>query len=375
MAEDPNGWVKNPPSTFVRVQGTSRETLNGQMGLVLQYLDDRARYMVLLCENQQSPVALKAENLAVCSGMIDKGKCYFQMLQHNPQVRQQFQLVQTQVKARLGLDAHYVLALLLMSLMVGWYAIGFTKVVMLLTIVITILTIVGPDLAAGKDLRTCVSNAPVRWRTVVREQVPVVGPRIAAHPWYLRVFTTLIVSFVLYSLIATPKQGRRTITPASLSSSSTSSLVPPTSVSAVELDKYYKLGFDDATSGQEFGASLPKREDAVLPVDNTINNDEGNTAASDRGYTSWRRAVGWRPEEEDHFSNAAYDPVPRKKASPLNMSSAFAAFTLYRILHPIAMNAEGRFDLPLLRANVSNLEVYKLGILAFSVYRLVSAFL
>ena len=367
---DPNNWVKNPPSTFVRVHGTSRETLNGQLGIVLQYLDDKARYMVLLCENQQSPVALKPENLAVCSGLLDKGKGYYQMFKHNPQVRQQFQQVQNQIKARTGLEAHYVLALVLVLFTVGCYGIGFSKTMMLLTTLIVILTILGPDLAAGKDLRTCLRNAPVRWRAVVQEQVPVVGPKIAANPWYLRAFTALMVLFVLYSLIATPKKGRPLSSSSSTPRTNSRGLLANTVATSELKQKYYKLGFDDATSGLEFGASLPKADAEEGPDTLTgsiiDDNDGSSNAARGVGYSSWR-------QEEDFTT--AFDPTPVKKKSPLSLSTAFAAFTVYRILSPLAMNADGKLDLPLLRANLTNLEVYKLGILAFSVYRLVTAFL
>jgi len=362
---DPNGWVQNPPSTFVKINGTSRETLNGQLGLVLQYLEDRGRYMVVLSENQQSQVALKPENLTVCAGMLDKAKAYYQMLKNNPQVRQQFQQVQTQIQSRTGLKAEYILAIILVSFTVCWYFIGFSKVMMLLTSAIIILTVMGPDLAAGKDLKTCLRNAPTRWRSVVQEQVPVVGPKIAANPWYLRAFTVLLTVFVLYSLLVTPNHRPRGSV-AKAPPAASASLAATT----VELQqKYYKLGFDDASAGQEFGTSLPN-EPVVLTVEDTAAVDGISSAASsDSGYSSWRRAVGL----ENDFDT--YAPVAAKKKSPFNLSTAFAAFTIYRILSPIAMNAEGRFDLPLLRANLSNLEVYKLGILAFSVYRLVSAFL
>lgn len=357
---DPNGWVQNPPSTFVKISGTSRETLNGQLGLVLQYLEDRGRYMVVLCENQQSQVALKPENLTACAGMLDKSKAYYQMLKNNPQFQQQFRQVKAQVEARTGLKAEYILAIALVSLTIGWYFIGFSKVMMLLTIAIIVLTVVGPDLAAGKDLKTCLRNAPTRWRSLVQEQVPVLGPKIAANPWYLRAFTALLTAFVLYSLVVTPNRRPR----------GSVAKVPPLAVTTVELQqKYYKLGFDDATAGLDFGASLSKEPD-VSAADDIASGDGIRSAdTSDSGYSSWRRPVGL----ENDFD--AYEPAATKKKSPFNLSTVFAAFTIYRILGPMAMNGEGRFDLPLLRANLSNLEVYKLAILAFSVYRLLSAFL
>jgi len=112
--------------------------------------------------------------------------------------------------------------------------------------------------------------------------------------------------------------------------------------------------------------SLPKPEEIKVVVDEPV--DVVGTGAGDSGYSSWRSAVGW----DDSLS---YSGMPAKKKSPFTMSTALAAFSIYRILGPIAFNAEGRFDLQLLRANLSNLEAYKFGLLAFSAYRLVSAFM
>lgn len=349
---DPNGWVQNPPSVFVKVHGTSRDDYNGRMGLVLQYADDRRRYMILLCESQ-AQVSLKPENL-VAAGMMEKATAYYQMIKNNPDVQRQFQQVSAQVQARTGLKVEYVLAIFLLSFTIGWYRLGFSKVMMLLTGLVLVLTVVGPDLAAGRDARTCLRNAPARWREVVRQQIPVVGPKIASNDWLLRGFTALIVAFVVYSLVATPN--RRGVGPRTATS------IPAAPAMSSELQqKYYKIGFDDAMASKEFGASLPAPE---VVVEETVDIVSGG--GDDSGYSSWRSAIGL----EDDF---AYPTIPKKK-SPFTLATAFSVFTIYRILSPMAFNADGRFDLQLLRANLSNMEIYKLGILGFSVYRLVSAF-
>jgi len=350
---DPNGWVQNPPSVFVKVHGTSRDDYNGRLGLVLQYADNRGRYMILLCESQ-AQVSLKPENL-VAAGMMEKATAYYQMIKNNPDVQRQFQQLSAQVQARTGLKVEYVFAILLLSFTIGWYRLGFSNVMMLLTGLVLVLTVVGPDLAAGRDARTCLRNAPTRWREVVRQQIPVVGPKIASNDWLLRGFTALIVAFVVYSLVATPN--RRAVGPR------TSTSIPTAPAMSSELQqKYYKIGFDDAVAGKEFGASLPAPE---VVVEETVDIVSGG-GGDDSGYSSWRSAIGL---EDD----LAYPTIPKKK-SPFTLATAFSVFTIYRILSPMAFNADGRFDLQLLRANLSNMEVYKLGILGFSVYRLVSAF-
>merc|ERR1712159_313985 len=45
-ATDPLNILGNPPSTFVKVHGTSRDDVNGLLGLAIQYNSERGRYMV-----------------------------------------------------------------------------------------------------------------------------------------------------------------------------------------------------------------------------------------------------------------------------------------------------------------------------------------
>lgn len=341
---DPNGWVQSPPSVFVKVRGTSREAINGKLGLVLQYAADRQRYTVLLCEAPDEPVSLKADNLAAC-GLMEKGQAYYQMMRHNPDIQRQMRELSSQVRRRTGLTPEYALAGVLVALVAGWYALGFSRLLLLLTVLVMVLTVTGPDLVAGKDARTVLRNAPGRWRAVVREQVPVMGGKIAANKYYLGVFTAALGAFVVYSLLASP---RRAVVPSA--GAAPSRALP---VSEDSKQRYYKLGFDDATNAEIYGKSL--------------DGAGGPAGATTTDEYAWRNA-----------DTSGYDPTPiatPSKKSPLSISTALAAFAVYQTLHPLAVNAEGRYDLALFRANLVNLEVWKIGLMGFSVYRIVSAFL
>lgn len=346
---DPNGWVKNPPSVLVKVHGTSRDMINGKFGLVLQYAPDRQRYTVLLCESND-PVSLKADNLLAC-GMVEKAQAHLQMLRNNPEIQQQVQLVSQQVQQRTGLKPEYALALATVALIAGWYVLGFSRLVMLISAVIMVLLVIGPDIADGKDARTVMRAAPARWREVVRTQIPKIGSKIASNTILFNAFTVLLVAFVVYSVVASPAgRAARSANAASASRS--------LSIASEELIKhrYYELGFEDATNAKVFGASLAAAG-AEVPVG-------AGTEIDDDPY-AWK-----------NLGSSSYDatPVP-KKQSPFSLSTALAAYMVYRTLQPLAVNAEGKFDLALFRANLSTLEMWKLGLIGFSVYRLVSAFL
>ena len=54
MSADPSGLITNPPSTFVKIVGTSREDLNGLVCVALQYNAGTSRYLVQLLPGQGS---------------------------------------------------------------------------------------------------------------------------------------------------------------------------------------------------------------------------------------------------------------------------------------------------------------------------------
>jgi hypothetical protein len=383
MSSDPNRWVQNPPSVFVKVHGTSRETMNNKFGLVVQYAADKLRYTVLMCESQDA-VSLKAENLVVC-GMVEKSRAYLQMFRNNRDIQRQWQSMETQIRQRTGLSPKYAGAALLAMLVVGWYLLGFSKVLLLLTALMMLFSVIGVDVAAGRDWRSVARMAPSRWRELVRTQIPLVGPRIAASNVFLNLFTAALGAFLVYSLLVTPATTSAAPRRALSSSSSnwwnpwSPTAAPPMATSAVKFSsremqqlqqQYYKLGFDDATEEKAFGASLP---DYSLNATTLNQDDEGAASkepnAKEDDY-AWRKMAA---TDRDYASDLPLPASPKK--SSLRISTALAAFTIYRLLHPMAVNAEGQLDWDLFRANLYNMEVWKMGLVAFSVYRLVASFL
>jgi uncharacterized protein YlbG (UPF0298 family) len=390
---DPKGWVQNPPSVFVKVQGvTSRATLNGKFGLIMQYVSDKQRYTVVLCESQEI-VSLKVENLQVCS-FLEKFPAYTQMIRHNPDIQRQYQKVTQQVQQRLpkGMKLSYALVLLLVGLVFLWYMMGWSKLLLLGTVGIAIMTMIGPDLMEGKDLRSIVRSVPLRYRDLVRTQIPYVGPTLASRSSYLMIITIVFLALLLYSFLGTPTNSmfwnhRRRA--ASTRMSSTRSIYPhhtndvvTTSKSSRQLldpddarvvvppEYYYQLGFDDATKGLDFGTSLPKKVKAAK--EDVILNEDGTTTDIDE------------EEEEDPYAGSSStgrrsDTTTRgqkAKTTPFSISTIMAMFTIYRIVQPLAYNTNtGQYDWQLLLANVQHLDMWKYGILAFAFYRIVASFL
>jgi uncharacterized protein YlbG (UPF0298 family) len=396
---DPKGWVQNPPSVFVKVQGvTSRATLNGKYGLIMQYVSEKQRYTVVLCESQEI-VSLKVENLQVCT-FLEKFPAYTQMIRHNPDIQRQYQKVTQQVQQRLpkGMKLSYALVLLLVGLVFLWYMMGWSKLLLLGTVGIMIMTMIGPDLMEGKDLRSIVRSAPLRYRDLVRTQIPYVGPTLASRSSYLMIITVVFLTLLLYSFLGTPTNSmfwnhRRRAASTTRSMSTTRSIPHPyhhtndvvttTSVSSRQLldtdndaravpppEYYYQLGFDDATKGSDFGTSLPKKVKAAK--EDVILNDDGTTTDIDEEEEedpyAWSSSTGRRSDTTTRGQKA--------KTTPFSISTIMAMFTIYRIVQPLAYNTNtGQYDWQLLLANVQHLDMWKYGILAFAFYRIVASFL
>ena len=341
---DPNGWVTSPPTTLVKVHGvSSRESLNGALGVVLQYSADRARYVVHMTVTQEQ-VSLKQDNLTKASWM-EQMMGQYQLLRHDRNVHQSLRNAYNSVQARTGIQPEYVGAAAGFVLLVAFYMLGFTRVLMIITFALIVLTVIAPDIANGASRDTILRNAPQRCRDLIRESIPVVGPKIAANNYMMMAFVGLVVAVFVRSML-----------PASSSPAlafSSSGPPPPGmplqhyAASETKLkDHYYKLGFDDATALKPFGASLEEEANVVPPPDN---------------------------DPLDDYA-ASYDPPPPQRNPLWNyigilMSSGY----IYRTLKKIGSDANGQIQLELIKQNIGTMDPVSKFMLGFSVYNLFKA--
>ena len=183
MSADPSGLITNPPSTFVKIVGTSREDLNDLVCVALQYNAGTARYLVQLLPGQGSnaprpgeaagaaaaaraaagspaaaaTLSFKPENLVRASAM-DKVKAQATFAMHeakrfmnSPDTREKMRRMYTSIDQRLppqvkpehaGVGALIVLFIIIRI-------IGFSKIVLLTSLVMMLGMILMPDLQAG----------------------------------------------------------------------------------------------------------------------------------------------------------------------------------------------------------------------------------
>lgn len=134
-ATDPSDFVRNPPSVIVKVQNTSQESVNGKLGIVVQYTQERGRYLVHLTETQQS-VALKPENLVKAS-MFEQAKAQYQQLTKDPQIKREITKYYNLAASKLppNVKPEHAAAGFGVALLLAMYFVGFTRVLMVITMI------------------------------------------------------------------------------------------------------------------------------------------------------------------------------------------------------------------------------------------------
>jgi hypothetical protein len=367
-ASDPNGWATSPPSVLVKVQETSKEELNGKTGVVLQYLSDKERYTVQMAVSQDV-VSLKAANLKKCS-MYEQIQGQYDFMLHNPQIQQQIRGVYSRVQSVLpaAVKPEYLAIPVVLAIGALFYFLGITRTCMVFSFILLTGMIVGQDvMAPNASVRSVASNAPMRFRAFLREQVPYVGDRIADNKYMTAAFAGIFLFFFVNAMTVSSSSKRSTSGSGSgmfgSMFGSSSSSPPMTANNQHPPDFYYKLGFDDATAYEAFGTSLP--EPVAVPVPPPVLSDE------------WRIV----DDDEDEFSTA----TPRaggtqqagggKAASPwyTKVGSAMSFYYIYNAGKTLGDDpATGQWSYQRALVAAKAMEPWRMGMLGLSVYKVVS---
>jgi hypothetical protein len=345
-SSDPLNIISNPPATVVKVQGTSREDVNGQFGIAVQYNAEKARYMVQLVGAAQTVMALKPDNV-VKANMLESYQAQFQILRTDPRIRQEltryYDLAQSKLPGIVKPEyAAGGIGLLLIGMM---YVVGVTKTLMAVSILLLLGIIIAPDImqsgGGAVSPRTIATNFPRRCREMLEQS----APQFLRGRLTNNIAVGIIVAVLLFS-------SRALLT--SSSPSRPQQQQPPmainygTTTTTVSVEEAYKLGFEDATQGKDYGAS-------------------SITAASARHDDDLD------PLMNDYISPP---PPPRDSKSSFGFSQMLSIFFIYRQATELGGNPlNGTFSFERFMANLRVMDTMKWGILGFSLYNLVKVFL
>lgn len=347
-ATDPSGFITNPPSTYVKIVNTSREEMNGRFGLIISYSSDRNRYLLFFCDNGSQGM-LKPENL-VKTSTIETYQAQFQQLRNDPRVKQEIARFYNLAQEKLGgMKPEYAAAGIGVLLLLLTMMIGFTKMVLLTSLLMLVGVIIAPDVLANvmntnnRNWKIVATNFPRRCRETLERNLPAargkVTDKMAAGIVVFVVFMSLRV--LLTSSASSPSLPSPTKTTASPPRSTVSS-------SASALEQAYKLGYDDATANEPYGTS----------------------------------SLASLQTPSRSFDEIDYDYIPpaaqqrKAKGSGFGIGTIFSMVMVGRTLMQLGTNpVNGGFDIQLAIANFQTLPVWQQGMMGLSLYKIINAFL
>jgi len=386
---DPSGYLKLDPHhgrpahadgreipAVVKIVGTARDDLNGLLGFCTAYNRDRQRYMVRMAsvDSANAPnatvMALKPANLEKAS-TIETYKAQFQQLRTDPRIRQR--LSEYYEKARIRCRPYtleQVAGFVALCLGLSFYALGFSRTVILLSASIMVGCILVEDVFRHrKPWREVVRNFPSRSKTVIEKQFPVLKGRLSEP--VAAGLVGLLLALTFQSVFFTGGKARPGPSPSPSPPAAGMMASNPRPPSALtehhrdRLEEIYNLGFQDSLDGKERGHSLADELERLL---------EPPAAA----------AAHQQPMDDDDdledIPPIRYSAAPPPRPPPSFASRLFSFKTLgsviflYRTAMQIGVDpSTGIFSVAQLAANIQhNIPVWQKGMIAFSCYNLVS---
>jgi len=411
---------------------TSKPELNSQIGIVQSYNTQNNRYIIQITSppandnanatstQQQQPrqvcVALKIENIKEAS-TVDKmrGQYYIflnvlsymnknkSLLWNDAKTKFNFtieQLVRSGVlppsfsqsaeggSGGTALKLEYVIGSIVVALLAIIYKVGLTKTIFFFSAFGILLTVAFPDLMAAvktynrnnttsmkEQLKMVVTNFPIRWREMIHSHSGYnANPKIANG---LLIALLLLSGKILFTPLGTKgvsSSGTNTLTQTEINmmkqGADGSMNTNPRNVDTplYTIEEIYRLGFEDASKGRDFGLSLPENHETLHVTSKTIaqTNFESNT------YSDIK-------DSDIQFDYDDYQPTtpplpPTKRGSGIGFGTLMSMFALFRSVKEMGF-VNGRFELQYFISNVQSMPPMKMAFMGFMVYRIVSAFM
>eukprot|EP00526_Cylindrotheca_closterium_P014114 CAMPEP_0113650256 /NCGR_PEP_ID=MMETSP0017_2-20120614/26736_1 /TAXON_ID=2856 /ORGANISM="Cylindrotheca closterium" /LENGTH=352 /DNA_ID=CAMNT_0000562745 /DNA_START=32 /DNA_END=1090 /DNA_ORIENTATION=+ /assembly_acc=CAM_ASM_000147 len=346
---DPSGFVRSPPSTYVKIINTARAEMNGQFGLILGYSEERSRYILVLCQTGAQAM-LRPENLEPCSSM-EQYQAQYQQIRNDPQVKQKIHELYAKAQQLLGgrkpEHAAGVIGLLLLFVT---YRIGLSKMIMLFSLTMLLGLIVAPDIQTFgiQRWKLIVRNFPNRCRETIEQTVPQARGRVTNQMALgLVVIMILFAGRTLFASSGSPTAPPPPQVAANSAQRSLANAVNTVNVANI-IEEAYKLGYNDATSSHPFGtASLAELKEQITTPPSI-------------------------PDDIDY--DYPPQPPPQKSGGGFGFGSLMSLFMIGRTCYQAGMTGDGNFDPQLLMVNLQLLPMPQKAILGFSVFNVLKAF-
>lgn len=335
-------------------------------------------------DQQQQPtfLKLKPENLAE-AGNLDQLRIGAQMLYHtaisylsSPAMQERGQniismlppTIQQKMSPTLALLAAVIAIqfIIFFLLFVLGRILGFSKVIVSISFIGLLLAVSSPDWIEGykanKPIQLIAKSSAMNFRRRWKDHlVAMTGYANISDTIALASLALLVVFAGKILLARTPSSSHMSI------GDNTFQRIPHahrTTSTKYDLEHIYKLGYDDAKAGSEFGTSFPK--------DVVMNNNDAEAGES-------------LPVQDQYDDDKGYDwaynppplPNPPRSKSNLGMGTLLSAFALYRFGKDVITSPSGQvvFDLQYIATRLRSIEPWRIGIMFVSLYRVVKALL
>eukprot|EP00545_Synedropsis_sp_CCMP1620_P011990 CAMPEP_0119005522 /NCGR_PEP_ID=MMETSP1176-20130426/1773_1 /TAXON_ID=265551 /ORGANISM="Synedropsis recta cf, Strain CCMP1620" /LENGTH=355 /DNA_ID=CAMNT_0006957341 /DNA_START=134 /DNA_END=1198 /DNA_ORIENTATION=+ len=337
-ASDPLNLLSNPPSTVVKIHGTAREDVNGSLGIVVQFSKEKGRYLVHMVQTQ-STMALKPTNLQK-AGTMDSYKAQLQQVVKDPRSRNEITKYYNLAQSKLGIKPEYAGGFLLLIIMAAMYFFGFSKTIMVVSMLMMIAMIIGPDVmvANGGNASTVaklvMTNFPRRCRETIVQSAPFLKGRL--NDQVAAGLVIVMLGFAGRTLfVQSPQQQAAAAAAAAYGSGD-------------------MMGDAATTVGDSMGDATTTSSRSIMEEDDFAAGDPPPVYFSDTPI----------PGSDNDTT------IKQKKA--FGLREIMSLLYLYRTGKEMGRDPmTGGFQFELFVANAKVMEPWKLGILAFSVYNLV----
>lgn len=358
-SSDPSNFLSTP-NLLLKIVNTGRQDLNGQCAQALNYIADRERYTVavtLPSSRGHTALSLKPENL-VRATLTEKIKFRasqarrrLQETSNDPQIREMLRRSYVSIQSRLPayVKPEHLACAFLLLLLLAIRTFGFSRTILFFSLISMPIAVAAPDLG---DVKVAARNFPRRLRETVVQITGYsrISERVAMGGFILLfLFSTKIL---LTTPMARKSENGKAI-PAMSQTIKASSSAPVES--SVNIDAIYKLGFQDALDGKEYGTSLPDVNSEEYS-DLTSNNLGAPTGLSESDDIKWQ-----------------YNPSPPSDGnvfSKFGIGRIFSIFAIFRTLKELAREPNGTMSVNAMITNFKRMESWKLGVFGFCLFNI-----
>ena len=318
----------------MKVIGTARDDINGLFGIVVSYNLERQRYLVHMTKSQ-STMAFKKENLSRAT-MTEGYRAQWQQLKNDPRVRHKlahYLALWRQAVAPLQLSHVVVATLITIGLLI--YLSGIIKTIMAIILFIAALLIAGQDVLEKKPLHIIISNFPNRARTAMEKHIPFLQGRVSNR--MAAGIMVLLIALCIQSLFFTSPSKPRRIASTETTRGTVKMEITPTGFPPIDygmVQKYYQMGFDDATNGKDRGASLPTQQEFIESLQVTLHDSDDASTEVDANRTDSDTPADENSGEKDDGKSGDQGQHQHDEKDPKNkvmsITNAASIFYVYK---------------------------------------------